>query len=195
MQRPDFSATQHSYNRTCLYSQWRRPQEHGRRRRWYRHRPAGSWCCLQNNGCTKASCDAALIWPRGGLQFSSRHQSPQRGRGGPGGGGGRKKIFFILGAFLNSPFQFEHFEYTPKLPVLTRCKLVWVGGSRGEGGGGEPPPPVDPAPMQAFQQNSCVPITGRVGVSISPRSALPGEPGRPDSQAEGASMVRLQCPH
>ena len=48
---------------------------------------------------------------RGGLQFSSRPQPPQRGRGVQRGEGGQK-LFSILGAFLNSPFHSEHFEYT-----------------------------------------------------------------------------------
>ena len=34
------------------------------------------------------------------------------GSGRGGGGGGVRKIFSILGAFLNSPFHSEHFEYT-----------------------------------------------------------------------------------
>ena len=54
--------------------------------------------------------------PWGVLQFSSRHQPPRRGRGGggsgTGGGGGSRKSFSISGAFLNSPFHSEHFEYT-----------------------------------------------------------------------------------
>ena len=48
---------------------------------------------------------------RGGLQFSSRPYPPWRGRAGLGRGGGAKN-FSILGAFWNSPFHSEHFEYT-----------------------------------------------------------------------------------
>ena len=44
------------------------------------------------------------VEPMGGLQFSSRHQPPRRGLRG-------RKNFSILGAFLNSPFHSEHFEY------------------------------------------------------------------------------------
>ena len=49
----------------------------------------------------------------GGLCSSVLDTNP-RGMGGGGGRGvgGQSKFFSILGAFLNSPFHSEHFEYT-----------------------------------------------------------------------------------
>ena len=93
--------------------------------------------------CTRRS---QKLWPQGnnpwgGLQFSSRHQPPRRGRVGRGGGGGGmgggRKIFSILGAFLNLPFHFEHCQdrYLSKPP--------WGGdggGSHSKTGPGSPPP-------------------------------------------------------
>ena len=52
--------------------------------------------CAQQGGCDESTAD---MQPWGGLQFSSRHQPPRRGRGvREGGGGGSRKFFSILGA-------------------------------------------------------------------------------------------------
>ena len=61
--------------------------------------------------------------PRGGW-FNSVLDPNSRGvaSGIHGVGGRGSKIFRILGAFLNSPFYFEHFEYILLLPFIRNEK-------------------------------------------------------------------------
>ena len=68
------------------------------------------WPSSAQTGASDRAWGAACALARGawgGLQFSSRHQTPRRGQGGPGGGG--SKIFLHFGGIFGFPISFRAF--------------------------------------------------------------------------------------